>query len=148
MRRFAIVLALLALALAVACKQEVQYSGTLGILNATNEDIKIESNLQTAGSRVVFPLIINPACYGLIAETDESPTAIESYASNIREGKVDVFVQRGGQWELARTYTYEGRFSSDKELFNLNHSETNPGKDLSGKSVTLSYIFRISGDDL
>ena len=112
----------------------------------------IESNLQTNCQWAEYNNTIEPDHYLTIAETQTFPNSedivIEAFATNIKEGKVDLYFKQDEEKRFVKSYTYEGRFSSPKELFNLSHCVYESSEDPRKNFHSEGFIFEITQSDI
>lgn len=149
MRRLFILAASLIL---FSCAPDPQWSGSLTIWNRTDKELVIESNLQTNCHWIEYNNTIEPDHWLTIAETKGLPNSedvvIEAFATNIKEGKVDLYFKQNEEKRFVKSYTYEGRFSSPKELFNLSHCVYESSEDSRKNFHSEGFIFEITQSDL
>ena len=143
---------LTALLFVFGCAPAPQWSGDLTIWNRTDKVLVIESNLQTNCHWIEYDNTLEPDHFLRIAETRSFPNrediVIEAFASNIQEGKVDLYFKRGEEKCFVRSYTYKDRFSSTKELFNLSHCVYESGEDTRKNFHSEGFIFEITQSDI
>ena len=149
MRRLIILSASLIL---FSCTPSPQWSGRIVIWNRTDKLLIVESNLQTNCQWTEYNNTIEPDHYLTIAETQTFPNSedivIEAFATNIKEGKVDLYFKQDEEKRFVKSYTYEGRFSSPKELFNLSHCVYESSEDSRKNFHSEGFIFEITQSDL
>jgi hypothetical protein len=149
MRRLIILAASLIL---FSCAPDPQWSGSIVIWNRTDKVLAIESNLQTNCHGTEYNNTIDPDHYLTIAETqlfpDSKDVVIEAFATNIQEGEVDLYIKQGEEKRLVKSYTYEGRFSTSHELFNLSHCIYESGEDPRKNYHSEGFIFEITPSDI
>ena len=135
-----------------SCAPEPQWCGLLIISNSTDKELVIESNLQTICDWGEYCNTLEPEDYRTIAETNNLPNSddvvIEAFATNIQDGKVDLYFKQGEEKRFVKSYTYKGRFSSSKELFNLSHCIHESGEDQRKNYHTEVFIFEITQSDI
>lgn len=135
-----------------SCAPAPQWAGHLTIWNSTDKELVIESNLQTNCHWVEYNNSIEPDQFLTIAETkhfyNSEDIVIEEFAENIQEGKVDLYIRQDNELRLVRSYTYTGRLSTHKELFNLSHciheSDEDPRKNFHYEG----FIFEVTQSDI
>jgi hypothetical protein len=112
----------------------------------------IESNLQTNCHWVEYNNTIEPDQFLTIAETQHFPNSgdivIEAFATNIQEGEVDLYIKQDEEKRFVKGYTYESRFSSPKELFNLSHCIHESSEDSRKNFHSEGFIFEITQPDI
>ena len=122
------------------------------IWNKTDKVLVIESNLQTNCHWVEYNNSIEPDHFLTIAETkhltNSEAIVIEEFATNIQDGKVDLYFKQDEERSFVKSYTYEGRFSSSKELFNLSHCIYESGEDPRKNYHLERFIFEITQSDI
>lgn len=135
-----------------SCAPDPQWSGSLMIWNKTDKVLVIESNLQTNCHWTEYNKTIEPDHFLTIAETkhlaNSEAIVIEAFATNIQDGKVDLYFKQDEERSFVKSYTYEGRFSSSKELFNLSHCIYESGEDLRKNFHSERFIFEITQSDI
>ena len=135
-----------------SCAPAPQWSGSLTIWNRADEVLVIESNLQTNCHWNEYNNTIEPDHFLRIAETQGFPNSkdvvIEAFAANIQNGKVDLYIKQGDEKRFVKSYTYEGRFSSPKELFNLSHCIYESSEDARKNFHSEGFIFEITQSDI
>ena len=149
MRRLFILAASLIL---FSCAPDPQWSGSLIILNGTDKVLVIESNLQTNCHWIEYNNTILPDQFLTIAETPGLPNSedivIEAFATNIQVGKIDLYFKQDEDKRSVKSYTYEGRYSSPMELFNLSHCIQESSEDPRKNFHSEGFIFVITPSDI
>ena len=135
-----------------SCAPEPQWSGSLTIWNKTEKVLVIESNLQTNCHWIEYNNTIEPDRFLTVAETNHLPNSedvvIEAFATNIQDGKVDLYLKQDEKKCFVKSYTYKGRYSSSKELFNLSHCIYESGEDPRKNFHSERFIFEITQSDI
>ena len=135
-----------------SCAPDPQWSGSLMIWNKTDKVLVIESNLQTNCHWTEYNKTIEPDHFLTIAETkhlaNSEAIVIEAFATNIQDGKVDLYFKQDEERSFVKSYTYEGRFSSSMELFYLSHCIYESGEDLRKNFHSERFIFEITQSDI
>ena len=135
-----------------SCAPAPQWVGHLIIWNRTDKELVIESNLQTNCHWVEYNNSIEPERFLTIAETkhfsNSEDIVIEEFAENIQEGKVDLYFRQDKELRFVKSYTYTGRFSTHKELFNLSHCIYESGLDARKNFHYEGFIFEVTQSDI